>query len=595
MMKWLRFNKKIWIPLVVILVAFLLGEFLVPLLPTIAQLGFAFVFQMVQVVSWIFLFFYIMAGRVRIKKFYPGDLDYCWDDYRGNQDLVEKMKAWVSYLQGDEAFEALGGEHEPGVLLEGPPGCGKTYLAKVLASESGVPLWSVDCQSLLGTFVGIGPLKVSGMFKGIRNEAIKSGKGAILFLDEIDSIGQARGGVETGRINKPLPMMGGMGGMGMGGQILNTILSELDGLVERVTLTHRIRKRICKTLQYDKSHWLYPKFERPRVMVICSTNRPDILDPALTRRGRIGTHIQVNLPTVEGLKDIAEYYLKGHTHPSGIQGVKHSSLLTADAIAKSAAGRSPADVKFILNSAVQTAAQRGEGEVTLELWMDALAEGTMGTKNPLPLSNAEKELLATHEAGHTIVMMALAKGRLEPMFLTIERYGKALGHLYPVEVFKWYLGATQEMLEVAVCISLAGAASEEVIAGERHNSLGGDMPHVWSLLDVMYFNGMLSDIPPVGEMKQVGMGSAKLPIGGEEPKKEKMEELWNRTLNIVRANKEAFEAIVPVLVDRKTMVGPEVLELLEGKIVTPQLITIGDDDELPNADIVIEVDDAPSN
>ena len=569
-----RFQKKIWIPLLILTVAIQAWTFLAAYTQQIVMLASALLLQVLQVCAWIFLFFGILAGRVRIKKYQPGDLDYEWDDYRGNPLVIERVKAWVTYLQGEPGFEEMGGEHEPGVLMEGPPGCGKTYLAKVLASIAGVPLWSVDCQSLLGTFVGIGPLKVSGMFKGIRNEAIKSGRGAILFLDEIDSIGGRRGGVVTQY--KPftygwfLQMMPGMGGMG--GQILNVILSELDGLTEKITFTYRIRKRLAKWLGYSESHWFYPKFERPRVMVICSTNRPDILDPALTRRGRIGYHIKIDLPTVEGLKDVAAYYLDHHKHPSGVCGVVHSGLLTPDAIAKSAAGRTPADIKYILNSAIQTAHREGRKEVTLEDWMDALAEGVLGSRNPLPLDDEQRKLLATHEAGHAIVMLAVAEGRLEPMFLTTERYGRALGHMYPIEVFTWYLGWTQRMLEAAICISLAGAAAEEVIANERHNSVGGDLPNTWRLLDVMAFNGMLGKLP-VG---RTVITDAKQSVFADETdmntrKQHAMDVLYSRTKNIIEENREVFDLIVPVLVKQKTLTGPEVMELI-GKEVKPYVV-----------------------
>ena len=191
----IRFNKKVWIPLLILFIIIQFGTYLAAYTQQIVMIVSAMVLQIVQVVLWIGLMFGILAGRVRIKKYQPGDLDYVWEDYRGAPLVVERVKSWTTYLQGEPGFEELGGEHEPGVLLEGAPGVGKTYLAKVLASVAGVPLWAVDCQSLLGTFVGIGPLKVSGLFKGIRNEAIKSGKGAILFLDEIDSIGRRRGGM----------------------------------------------------------------------------------------------------------------------------------------------------------------------------------------------------------------------------------------------------------------------------------------------------------------------------------------------------------------------------------------------------------------
>jgi len=158
------------------------------------------------------------------------------------------------------------------------------------------------------------------------------------------------------------------------------------------------------------------------------------------------------------------------------------------------------------------------------------------------------------------------------MFLTTERYGRALGHMYPIEVFTWYLGWTQRMLEAAVCISLAGAAAEEVIANERHNSVGGDLPNTWRLLDVMAFNGMLGKLP-VG---RTVITDAKQSVFADETdmntrKQHAMDVLYSRTKNIIEENREVFDLIVPVLVKQKTLTGPEVMELI-GKEVKPYVV-----------------------
>jgi cell division protease FtsH len=567
----LRFQKKIWIPLLIVALLYLLRAIIKPYLPAIYQLGFAAFFQIVQVVIWIYIFFGLMGSRIRVNKYRAGDLDLTWDDYRGNPPIVSRVQAFVEYLGGSVDYDAMGGEHEPGVLLEGAPGVGKTWLAKVLASVAGVPLWAVDCQSLLGTFVGIGPLKVTGLFRGIRNEAIKSGKGAILFLDEIDSIGGARGGMMPGRFDLPLtygwfqqmPYMGGMGG-----QILNTILGELDGMNERVSWFYRLRRWIAQRLDYKEGEWFYPNREFPRVMVFCSTNRPDILDPALTRRGRIGWHLKVDKPTVEGLLDVAYYYLNEHKHPTGVKGISYEEEVTPEVIAKTAAGQTPADIKYVLNSAVQLAHRDGRSAISVGDWMGALAEGTMGSKNPLPLSEEERQLLATHEAGHAIVLLAVARGRLEPMFITTERYGRALGHMYPVETLTWYLGATEEMMEAAICMFFAGAASEEVVAGMRHNSMGGDIPPIWSLLRQMAFNGMLGAFPMGPDDKRP-----------DKLMKARMEALWERTKQIVNQNRAAFDVLVPALVSQKTMEGGQVMDLIHDLVVPWKMEEKGEQNE----------------
>jgi len=119
----------------------------------------------------LFFFFYYLAGRVKIELYLPGQLPYTWDDYRGHPEIVERARLWVELLKGVEEFDKMGGRHIAGVLLEGAPGSGKTYLAKVLASEAGCAFLNVSCNSLLGTFVGIGPLKVMMTFRKARKLA----------------------------------------------------------------------------------------------------------------------------------------------------------------------------------------------------------------------------------------------------------------------------------------------------------------------------------------------------------------------------------------------------------------------------------------
>jgi ATP-dependent Zn protease len=181
----------------------------------------------------------------------------------------------------------------------------------------------------------------------------------------------------------------------------------------------------------------------------------------------------------------------------------------------------------------------------------------------------QQRLLATHETGHAVVTLAVAGERLKPMFLTIERYGKALGHMYPVETFKWYLGRTKEMLEAAICISLAGAAAEDVIANSRHDSLGGDLPNVWALLEIMEFNGMLGVVPLGKQKVEHGIRSWDFAEEKESAKRkrEKLDELWERTKLIIDKNKHLFPILIDLLVERKSLTSDEIIELVDDKIV----------------------------
>jgi cell division protease FtsH len=411
------------------------------------------------------------------------------------------------------------------------------------------------------TFIGIGPMKVSRIFNNCRNLAREYGS-CILFIDEIDAIGGARSGMDPRGFHRNLgfrlmefyrvnvfggaamdpaaqyPMMGGMGGA-----ILNTILSEIDGFQEKRTRIWRIRNKIAKWLGLPRPVW-----EVPKVMVIGSTNRPDILDQALVRSGRLGRKLLVDLPTIEGLEDIAEYYLAF---------VKHDEYLTPERVALMMAGKTPSDVRQVLRKgAVQLATIQSADKVYYKHFQRALAEATMGDKQPLPLSEKERECLAYHEAGHALVLMAVAGDRMKPAFLTTERYGRALGHMYPVEAVQWQIGRTQSMIEAAICIFMAGMAAEEVFLEERHNSAGGDMPAIHGLLKQMSWTGMLGEWHFAVEEKRE-----------KELMKEKADYLYEQTKDILRQNSEAHASLVTALMEKKELTEAEIIAAVGDELV----------------------------
>ena len=245
-------------------------------------LGFSLnlAYSAVMQIFYFFIMFFYLAGRVKKELYLPGDLPYSWDDYRGAPELVKRMKTYLELLKGYGVYEAAGGRPPSGILLEGPPGTGKSYLAKVMAAECGVPFMSVDCSTLQGTFVGISPLKVSGIFRKCRGLA-KAYGACILFLDEIDAVARRR----SSGADAAVGMLGGM----WGSQVLTTLLIELDGLREARGLRWRWRRRVWRL--FGKQ----PVWRRPRLLVIGSTNIAEVLDPALKRPGRLGEIVRIDL------------------------------------------------------------------------------------------------------------------------------------------------------------------------------------------------------------------------------------------------------------------------------------------------------------
>src|SRR5689334_13243246 len=286
---------------------------LVGILPALAvQLSFAVVFIGAQ----FFMMFYWLS-RPRKYVVTPDDVQIGvnFDSYRGQPDLLDHARSTVTILKGVKEFELRGGEMPKGLLLSGGPGTGKTFLASCIAAEAGLPFVYLDASSLQGAFVGTSQLMVMKLFRDARGLARKYAepgkRGAcIVFLDELDAIGMSRSGMQGGGMG--LGLGGMMGGMGGGSQGLNALLNQMDSLTEHIE--DRLRWKIIRWLGLVRG----PVRNRPLIFVIGATNRPEVLDPALIRPGRLDRIIEVHPPDQDGRRDIIKFYLSKKAHDPDI-------------------------------------------------------------------------------------------------------------------------------------------------------------------------------------------------------------------------------------------------------------------------------------
>ena len=387
------------------------------MLPALAlQLSFAFIFIGAQ----FFMMFYLLS-RPRKYTVTPEDVQIGvgFDSYRGQPDLLDHARSTVAILRGVKEFEARGGEMPKGLLLSGGPGTGKTFLASCIAAEAQLPFVYLDASSLQGAFVGTSQLMVGKLFRdarGLARRYAEPGKrgACIVFLDELDAIGQSRGGQGGGMgIGLGGGMMGGMGG---GAQGLNALLNQMDSLTEHIE--DRWRFKVLRWFGLIRG----PVKNRPLVFVIGATNRPEVLDAALVRPGRLDRIIEVHPPDADGRRDIINFYLSKKAHSPDLD----LEMMITDSMEWT-----PILIKTVINEALIHAHNDGREQITYKDWLAAADERSDGIKQPIrSWHRDDRRKTAYHEAAHAVVARyVLTDSRISKA--TIIRRGHALGMVVP--------------------------------------------------------------------------------------------------------------------------------------------------------------------
>jgi len=353
-----------------------------------------------------------------------------------------------------EKYTRLGGTAPKGVLLVGAPGTGKTLLAKAVAGEAGVPFFSMSASEFVEMIVGVGAARVRDLFKQARENAP-----AIIFIDEIDAVGRARGPVV-------------MGGVGEQEQTLQQILTEMDGFSSK-----------------------------EGVIVLAATNQPDALDKALLRAGRFDRRVMVNLPDKTGREAI----FKVHTRK-----VPLAKDVDLTEIAGSTAGLTGADIRNLVNEAALGAARRGQDSVRMLDFFDALEKIILGPARPLVLSRQDRERIAYHEGGHTI--LGLVTPGADPVKrVTIVPRGQALGVTYQQPISDRY-NYPESYLRGRIVGMLGGRAAEEVVYGSRTTGAENDIEQATHIARMMVTRWGMSD-----QLGMVQLAPAGNPYLGGSP------------------------------------------------------------------------------
>ncbi|MBF6589005.1 MAG: AAA family ATPase [Ktedonobacterales bacterium] len=505
----------------------------------ILQAGTVIFFILIQFVA---LFWFL--GRPRIYWVMPGETGTGFADYKGNPEVLESARRIVILLRGVRGFKEMGGEISRGLLLVGPPGTGKSYLAQCISTEAGVPFAYASAASFKAMFIGMDVLMIKNLYRKARRLAREYG-GCILFMDEFDAIGMARGG-QGGNVAMGGGMMGMMGS-GSGG--LNELLMQMDP----PPIDHSWWKKALRVMGL-----YHGRNQREPVLTIGATNIPDSLDAALLRPGRFDRKIIVAPPSDANRGEVIEYYLSK---------VRHEETISIAKLVSDMMGYTPVAIKHVINEAAVLAHFDGRNIITYKDICAARETHEHGIRYPRTLSMLEKRRLAYHEAGHAIAQVKLLP-RFRVTHATIAKRlgstGEAFVAYKPMEEI-----VTQSAEEVFAEIEtlLASRASEELFLQARLNGVGGDLQRATQLaLQYVTHWGMSGAFFSAMGTITSSLGTGPERVYTDPGVRAEVESLLRQAYTDVRAllerHRAAVVAVAEALLAREELESDEILELI---------------------------------
>ncbi|MBR3199821.1 MAG: ATP-dependent zinc metalloprotease FtsH [Mogibacterium sp.] len=455
-------------------------------------------------------------GKSNAKVYVKSSDGIKFSDVEGVDEAEENLQEIVDYLHNPEKYREIGASMPKGVLLVGPPGTGKTMLAKAVAGEADVPFFSMSGSEFVEMFVGMGASKVRDLFRQAKEKAP-----CIVFIDEIDAIGQKRNS-------------GNLGGNDEREQTLNQLLTEMDG------------------------------FEgNSGVIILAATNRPESLDPALTRPGRFDRRVPVELPDLQGREAILKVHAKK---------VKVEDNIDYSAIARMASGASGAELANIVNEAALRAVRDGRkaaSQTDFEESIEVVIAGYQ-KKNSI-LTDQEKKIVAYHEIGHALVAAKQTNSAPVQKITIIPRTSGALGYTLQVDEGNHYL-MNKEELENKIATLTGGRAAEEVAFGSVTTGASNDIEQATKLARAMITRyGMSDDFDMVAMetvQNQYLSGDTSLACSAETQAKidEKVVELvkqqHEKAVQILAENREKLDELAAHLYEKETITGEEFMNIL---------------------------------
>ena len=455
-------------------------------------------------------------GKSNAKVYVAQQTGKTFKDVAGQEEAKNSLKEIVDFLNDPKKYQAIGAKMPKGALLVGPPGTGKTLLAKAVAGEAGVPFFSISGSEFVEMFVGRGAAKVRDLFKQAREKAP-----CIVFIDEIDTIGKKRDGQ-------------GLSGNDEREQTLNQLLAEMDG--------------------FDGSKG---------VVLLAATNRPDTLDPALTRPGRFDRRIPVELPDLKGREDILRLHAGN---------VKCSPSIDFNVIARASAGASGADLANIINEGALLAVRDGRKMVVQKDLEEAIETVIAGEqKKGAVISNHERMIVAYHEIGHALVAAKCKNTAPVHKITIIPRTKGALGYTMQVEEEQHNLVSKEEAYQ-RIMVYTAGRCAEELIFNSITSGASNDIEQATKLARAMITRLGMSDNFGMTALETVNNaylgGDTSLACSSETASKideevvNLIKKAHDEAYQILNDNKMKLHELAKFLYERETITGEEFMEIL---------------------------------
>jgi ATP-dependent Zn protease len=529
--------------------------------------------------DWVFLLFPLLIlipvmlmvalplinGRSPHITVYPEQVESGLTDIKGLDTQVDEVVRSLDVFLGYATFrEELGGTPRRGILFEGPPGTGKTYLAKAMAKQAGVPFLFISAPAFQSMWQGMTAYRIRSFFKALRKAARKEG-GAIGFIEEIDAIGMSRGGGNNATPDGIARATVENFGMGDSGSMVNELLIQMQSF-DQPPLRTRLRAKMIgwvnAYLPTDRQLTAI-KSEYHNILLIAATNRGDSLDAALVRPGRFDRRLYFDVPTKQGRVDLIDWFLDRKSHHQQLDDPQ-----TRERIAYETFGYTPVMIEHLFDEGMLVALREGRRQMNFDDVMEAKLNEEIGLKQPVVYTEQDREAVATHEAGHATVAYFVGQNRRLEVLSIIKRRGSLgmLAHGDSEERFT----RTRSEIESGIAIALGGLVAEELCIGDAGTGPAGDLAHATSLAAGMVGSfGMAGSLISYDAVTQGPIGGANL-VGkvladgeGRQRVDDILEAQREKVIAVLEANRDVHAALRDALIARDELIRDDILEVIE--------------------------------